>query len=213
VAAVLATFVLQILLGIRLGGGLQLLYALPVAFAATVSRRAGLAVAALGVVAATAWGIIDVPGQLHVLGAAVRALALGAIALGSHRVHAHGGDRAQLLRAVMDSTSDSVFVRDLDGRYLMINAAVAELLGRRPEEVIGRRPAELVDAAAAEVWTTWDDAVLASGTARRYWRTVPVRGTERTFSTVKAPLRDTAGRVVGIVGISRDETEVRRLQA
>jgi diguanylate cyclase (GGDEF)-like protein/PAS domain S-box-containing protein len=213
VAALVGLFGLQLALGIRLGGGVSLLYALPVAFAATTSRRAGLAVAALGVALGTLWGVIAVPDQLHPLAAAIRALALGAIALGSHRLHAHGGDRAQLLRAVMDSTSDAVFVRDLGGRFVMINAALAELLGRRPEEIIGRRPAELVEPEAAEVWVTWDEAVLASGTARRYWRTVPIRGAERTFSTVKAPLRDAAGAVAGIVGIARDETEVRRLEA
>jgi diguanylate cyclase (GGDEF)-like protein/PAS domain S-box-containing protein len=213
VGALVAIFGLQLLLGIRFGGGLQLLYALPVALAATVSRRAGLVVAGLGVLAATAWSVVFLPDQIHALAAVVRALALAAIALGTHRVHAHGSDRAQLLRAVMDATTDCVFVRDLDGRYVMVNQALADLLGRKPADIIGHTPAELVDAEAAEVWSTWDEAVLASGTSRRYWRTVAVLGTERTFSTVKAPLRDVAGRVVGIVGISRDETEVRRLEA
>jgi diguanylate cyclase (GGDEF)-like protein/PAS domain S-box-containing protein len=214
IAAVVAILAVQLCAGIRLGGGTQLLYALPVAFAAaTTTLRRGLVVGGLAVLAAGLWGLLYLPEQLHVLAAAVRALALAAIAAGAHRIQAQATDRAALLRAVMDSTTDCVSVRDVEGRHVLVNQGLADLLGRSPEQLLGRPLHEVVDAATADAWTHGDDAVLAAGGTQRAWRTITVDGVERTFSTVKSPLRDAHGRVMGTVGIARDETDVRRLEA
>src|SRR4051794_4817320 len=115
VGAVLAIFALQMALGLHLGGT-QLLFALPVAFAATrTSLRRTLIVAGLGVVLATIWSQLLLPSQLALPSALVRAATLAAIALATHRIHARSVSGAQLLRAVVESTTDFVFVRDLAG--------------------------------------------------------------------------------------------------
>ena len=52
--------------------------------------------------------------------------------------HQHG-----LLRAVIEGTDDAIFLKDLERRYQVINAAGAAVLGRAPGEIIGRNDAEL----------------------------------------------------------------------
>src|SRR5687768_5518050 len=123
-------------------------------------------------------------------------------------------DAAALLRAIVDNTPDTVYVKDRAGRYLLINVAGASVIGRVPEEIVGRTDADLFTPEIAADFVADDRAVQAAGGA-----TVsegPVEGpdgTVRTYMTVKAPYRDRAGRVVGVVGISRDVTDRKAAEA
>jgi PAS domain S-box-containing protein len=121
-------------------------------------------------------------------------------------------DDAQLLHALVEGTSDAVFVKDLDGRYLLANHAAAKLIGHRREAILGRTDADLCPREQAAARRARDEAVLAAGEARRYWRTEGEWGLQRSLSVVKAPYRDHDGNAVGLIGIVRDETEMRRLE-
>jgi PAS domain S-box-containing protein len=116
-----------------------------------------------------------------------------------------------LLRAVVDHTPDAIYIKDLSGRYLMINGAAAANLGRRVEEVTGRRTDELIEAASARVIRAHDRAVVAGGVSQTFEETLVVGGEERVFLSTKFPYRSAEGEIVGLVGISRDITkQVRR---
>jgi diguanylate cyclase (GGDEF)-like protein/PAS domain S-box-containing protein len=121
-------------------------------------------------------------------------------------------DGVRLLDAIVNGSSDGVFVKDLEGRYLLINAAAAQLLGLERESLLGRTDAELFGVPDIAARRARDEAVLASGETRRYWRTVTVGGVERTISVLKAPYRDRDGMVIGLIGTVRDETDIRRLE-
>ena len=56
-----------------------------------------------------------------------------------------------LLRAVVDGTSDTVFVKDREGRYRLINAAGARFLGTAPETLIGHDDRAFLPPAEAKV--------------------------------------------------------------
>jgi diguanylate cyclase (GGDEF)-like protein/PAS domain S-box-containing protein len=120
-------------------------------------------------------------------------------------------DDAQLLETIVESSADGVFVKDLDGRYVLVNVAAARLLGLDRDTVLGRTDGELFGE-AADARRARDQAVLATGETRRYWRTVTVNGSERTISVIKAPYRDATGAIVGLIGTVRDETAIRRLE-
>src|SRR5438067_4608355 len=68
-----------------------------------------------------------------------------------------------ILDAVMKGTPDHLSVRDLAGRYLMINTAGAAAAGRAPAEFLGRTNAELFPGAGARALSERDLAVLQSG--------------------------------------------------
>jgi len=117
-----------------------------------------------------------------------------------------------LLNAVVEGTPDAVFVKDLSGRYLLINSAGARFLGRTAAAVIGKGDRELFTADTAEQVLEGDRTVLASGQTHTFEETLTAAGVTRTYQTSKGVFRDPHGHVVGLVGISRDVTELKRLE-
>ncbi|MBR0696693.1 PAS domain-containing protein [Bradyrhizobium lablabi] len=117
-------------------------------------------------------------------------------------------DTQQQQRALLDNIPDMAWLKDRDCRYLAVNTAYLEILGMPERLVLGKRPDEIWPAEIAEVYLRTDRAVLKSGRRRRYEETRPdPSGTPRWFETIKSPIRDQAGRIVGTVGISRDISE------
>lgn len=68
-----------------------------------------------------------------------------------------------LLDAIVEGTSDAIFVKDLAGRYLMINAAGARFLEKTVDAIIGRTDPELFPPAIASGIVARDREVIASG--------------------------------------------------
>jgi len=117
-----------------------------------------------------------------------------------------------LLNAVVEGTSGAVFVKDLDGRYLMINSAGARLFGLTLEDVIGRTDHDLFPAAVADETVAHDREVLASGEPRTIEETATILGVTRTYLNTRDVYRDAQYEVVGLVGFSREVTELKRLE-
>ena len=116
-----------------------------------------------------------------------------------------------LLNAIVEGTTDMTFAKDRQGRYLMMNSAGARLMGRPLAEIIGKDdralfPPEIADAVMAK-----DRLIMASGEPQTFEETVR-DGVVRTFLTTKGVHRDSHGTVNGIVAISRDITEFKRLE-
>jgi two-component system, cell cycle sensor histidine kinase and response regulator CckA len=117
-----------------------------------------------------------------------------------------------LLHAVVEGTSDAIFVKDLGGRYLMMNSAGARVLGRTVDEVIGQYDRELFTLDTTGAILENDRLVLAEGTQNTREETITAAGATRTYLTTKAPLRDAKGSVIGLIGLSRDITEFKGLE-
>lgn len=123
-------------------------------------------------------------------------------------------ERDRLQRALLANIPDMAWLKDRESRYLGVSAAYLETLGVCEDEVIGRTPDEIWPPEIAEVYLRTDRAVLKSGKGRRYEesRRDP-SGIMRWFDTIKSPIRDEAGRIVGTVGISRDVTGRKAVEA
>lgn len=117
-----------------------------------------------------------------------------------------------LLRAITEGTSDAVYVKDLQGRYLMINPAGARFIGRPAAHIMGRDDGELFSPETARGIMERDRGVLESGETQTYEDVGTAGGATRTYLSTKGPLRDAAGKVVGLFGISRDITERKRTE-
>jgi PAS domain S-box-containing protein len=119
-----------------------------------------------------------------------------------------------LLRSVLEGIQDVIYLKDLEGRYVLANQAVARLLGHEPAELLGRRARELFGAEAAAGIERTDAALLAGAPEPVEAEEVhTVEGRTRVFATHKAVLRDADGRPAGILGVTRDVTEQRSLEA
>ncbi|HEY7635395.1 MAG TPA: PAS domain-containing protein [Gemmatimonadales bacterium] len=117
-----------------------------------------------------------------------------------------------MMRSVIEGTTDLVFVKDLEGRYLMVNSADAALIGKPADEIIGHTDQDLFPGKAAEAIRRAELEVIAEEKTRTYEESLSVKGKTRRFLSSKGIYRDPRGKVAGIFGISRDVTEAKQLE-
>ena len=141
-------------------------------------------------------------------------VAVSLLSEGLRKSLAKGEMNRRLLSAVISGTSDAVFVKDAQGRYLLANAAAGEFVGKRVDEIAGRDDYFLFPADSAREVMATDLAIMAAGQTRTLEERVTTHdGKELTFLVTKGPVLDASGRVVGLFGISREITERKRAEA
>jgi PAS domain S-box-containing protein len=118
-----------------------------------------------------------------------------------------------LLRAVVDGTTDAVFVKDREGRYQLVNDSAARFIGLPAGEVLGRDDRELFDSDEAERLMASDRAIMASRGVVTQDETLTSGGVTRTYHATKAPYFDATGNVAGLIGISRNITDRALVEA
>jgi len=118
--------------------------------------------------------------------------------------------REERLRALAVGSDDVVFIKDLEGRFLLANPAASRVLGASPDQLPGRRSAEFLPPRVAEMIQAHDREALDSGRPFQGEEAIPVGGEERTFLSSRIPLRDGGGRVTGVAGVLRDITDRKR---
>lgn len=113
------------------------------------------------------------------------------------------------LRALFESITDIIFVKDAAGRYLTANPATLSVVGKPREAVIGQDDRAFFPADVAEAINAIDRRILSTGKSETFEeRLVFNDGTERYFITTKGtlPLADGS---TGLFAIARDVTEPR----
>lgn len=120
-----------------------------------------------------------------------------------------------LLRTLMDSLPDLIYVKDADGRYMTVNRGLRRVWGNPPlEDVVGKTVFEFARAELAAHYHRDDTTVLESGRpiVDSEEQVVTATGERRTYSTTKVPLYNTNGQVIGLVGIDRDITRRKQFE-
>ncbi|QSA96545.1 PAS domain S-box protein [Methylococcus sp. EFPC2] len=119
----------------------------------------------------------------------------------------------ELLRSIVDSSTDAIFAKDLDGRYLLVNRETARRMGKSAEQILGRKDAEIFPPGQAAAIRANDRQVIAANCIGSYEETVTTADGERVFLATKGPLSDGAGNVVGLFCIASDITRQHRAAA
>jgi len=119
---------------------------------------------------------------------------------------------AELLRSVAEGTTDAIFVKDREGRYLLINPAGCRFVGLTADQVLGRDDTPLFNADHARLVMDRDQTVMTTGVAHTWEEELTAAGVTRTYLATKSPLFDECGRVIGVMGISRDISERKRAE-
>lgn len=114
-----------------------------------------------------------------------------------------------ILQAVIEATPDAIFVKDLEGRYVVVNAAAARFLGRGPEDIIGKDDLELYPEETARRFIADDREVLAAGRPLSFEGVATSYEGTQAYLVTKGVYRDETGVIRGIFGISHDVTELR----
>ncbi len=114
-----------------------------------------------------------------------------------------------MMQAAIDASSDSIFVKDLSGRHILANRARSYSVsgGDESVDVVGHPVDEFVAPEVAALIRRNESEVIATGQARQFEEVLPVHGQARHYAVTKNPLRDTDGRITGIVGVARDVTD------
>ena len=111
--------------------------------------------------------------------------------------------------AILDTLDIAIYSKDTEGRYTYANRMVRDLFGASLDEIVGQDDSAFFDLDEASDLKANDREVLATGeaVARQERDVVKETGEERLYWTIKAPLRDASGAIVGLCGVSLDITE------
>jgi PAS domain S-box-containing protein/diguanylate cyclase (GGDEF)-like protein len=134
-------------------------------------------------------------------------LLYGLVRWGMRSLHASN----TLLQAVVEGTSDAIFVKDCSGRYVLINTALAQLLGKPKSQVIGKDDAALFEPDVAQTLMETDRRIMTTGQAEVIEETITVNGIRQTYLSNKNVYRDLGKNIIGLIGISQDITERKQL--
>ncbi len=118
----------------------------------------------------------------------------------------------QKLAAILDNAGALVYIKDTDFRYQYVNAQALARLGCEPGEVIGKTDEEFFGAEAAQVLQASDRQVFELRERLEVEEVAALAGGQesRTYLTVKVPLFDADGEVMGLCGYSTDITALTR---
>ena len=117
------------------------------------------------------------------------------------------------LRMMFDTAEDAIFIKDMNGIYVQANRAFAARFGLAPEQVLGKRDADLYPPeTAAEIFRE-DSEVVRSGRPAALMRHRVLASGDVYLNTIKTPLRNVAGEVIGVLGISRDITALKKMES
>jgi len=117
------------------------------------------------------------------------------------------------LQQLLDnSTTVRVFAKDLAGRYLFVNRAFEQHVGRPAAEIVGLTPGDIVPAEVAAGLRANDRRVIETGIPLEVEETNVIRGERRTLLANKFPLLGPDGRPYAVCGISIDITERKRTE-
>ncbi|MES2318604.1 MAG: diguanylate cyclase [Pseudomonadota bacterium] len=119
----------------------------------------------------------------------------------------HLGDERGLLRTLIDNMPDQIYVKDTEGRFVLGNAATAGCIGlATPADLIGKSDLELFPGECGLRFYHDEQTLMKSGEAivDQLEENINQAGVQRWYSTTKVPFRDEQGKVIGLVGMSRD---------
>jgi len=120
-----------------------------------------------------------------------------------------------LLRMLMDNIPDTIYFKDLQSRFTRINRAQAEVLGvSAPDQAVGKTDADFFTAEHAQAALADERRITESGVGliSKRERVRRADGSFRWMTATKVPLHDPQGTITGLVGISRDVTDVVRAE-
>lgn len=118
----------------------------------------------------------------------------------------------QLLDRINNTISDHIVLKDLQGKYQYVNPAFAEVVGREAESLIGQTSEAVFGYDTARRLEHSDQQVLATGETVTFNERVFLQSRPHHLQISKAPLKDSQGKMVGVVSVSRDITEMIEVQ-
>ncbi len=112
----------------------------------------------------------------------------------------------QRFKSFIYSAQDWISIKDLKGRYLVVNPVTARAFHREVDDFIGKKPEEVLPPDLAKEINEHDRQVIESNRHLSYDEIIPIDGRDHHFQTIRFPLTDYKGELVGSCTIARDVT-------
>ena len=113
---------------------------------------------------------------------------------------------------VLETADDAIFIKDAEGRYVVVNPVLARRLGRSRENLIGKIPTDIYPEPIGSKIRADDLETLQGGKMVENEEGIMTPEGPRVFLARKVPIKESEGRVVGLLGISRDITGRKKLE-
>lgn len=122
--------------------------------------------------------------------------------------------KESLLRSLLDSVPDLVFYKDHESVYLGCNKAFEAFAGKTMDELVGLTDADLFNPEMATLFRTMDEIMMREKKSRQNEELVTYPDGQKVYlETLKTPYYDQNGQILGLIGISRDITERKKIEA
>ena len=130
-----------------------------------------------------------------------------------HQKEAELKEYQERLQAILDHSPAVIYVKDLEGRYLLTNLRHEALFHLSPGQARGKTDFDLFPREIARVFRANDRRILETGMHSEFEEIAPHDDGPHTYISVKFPLRDGGGAINAVCGISTDITERKRMEA
>jgi PAS domain S-box-containing protein len=118
------------------------------------------------------------------------------------------------LSTLVKTIPDMIWLKDAEGIYLSCNPMFERFFGAKEAEIVGKTDYDFVEKDLADFFRANDRKAMAAGpSTNEEWVTMADSGAKVLLETIKTPMRDATGRLVGVLGIARNITERRRMEA
>ena len=121
-------------------------------------------------------------------------------------------ENRQLLQSIIDNTTNPIFIKKINGEYLLINKQYESLFQISNEKIIGKTDHDFLPAVIADQYRNSDLEVVKALKELKTEQSIPQPDGMHTYIAVKFPLYDLTGRIYAIGGISTDISERKKLE-
>jgi len=117
------------------------------------------------------------------------------------------------LLEIFDNTPAPIYMKDSDGRYVLINKRYEMLSHISLEEIIGKTDEDIFPEEIATLFRSQDEDVKRHNRSLDFVETILLPDGEFTFITLKFPIHDANGKILGVAGFCTDITDQKRNEA
>lgn len=122
-------------------------------------------------------------------------------------------NQSDLIRSIIDAIPDIVFYKDTELKFLGANKAFLKQVGLSEDKIIGRKDDEFIRKELSEKFAPMDQIIINEKKSISIEsEDVDSEGNKIVFDTIKTPFYNSKGKLLGLIGVSRDITERKEIE-